>query len=147
MATVTARAHFSRVTQQLVLPIKIRTREPCNISATFLLTLLRWRIAGLQHLRRLKCFAAQTEWQALSVTHTQVGQLQWQMHNVATMAVAARTVTVQLLDHSQAARKLLASKEILLWMTPSEAPKALQASGCSELLDLTRTSSWISAQH
>ena len=48
---------------------------------------------------------------------------------------------------SQAARKLLASKEILLWMTPSEAPKALQASGCSELLDLTRTSSWISAQH
>ena len=27
-----------------------------------------------------------------------------------------------------AARKLAASREILLWMTPSEAPKALQAS-------------------
>ena len=25
--------------------------------------------------------------------------------------------------------------EILLWMTPSEAPKALQTSECSELLD------------
>jgi hypothetical protein len=32
-------------------------------------------------------------------------------------------------------RKLTASEEILLWMTPSEAPKALQASECSELLD------------
>ena len=33
------------------------------------------------------------------------------------------------------ARKLTTSWEILLWMTPSEAPKALQASECSELLD------------
>ena len=46
-----------------------------------------------------------------------------------------------------AARKLTASREILLWMTPSEAPKALQASECSELLDPMRASDWISAQH
>ena len=32
-------------------------------------------------------------------------------------------------------------------MTPSEAPKALQASECSELLDPMRASCWISAQH
>ena len=35
----------------------------------------------------------------------------------------------------------------LLWMTPSETPKALQASECSELLDPMRASCWISAQH
>ena len=46
-----------------------------------------------------------------------------------------------------AARKLAASREILLWMTPSEAPKALQASECSELLDPMRASCWIFAQH
>ena len=45
------------------------------------------------------------------------------------------------------ARKLTSSREILLWMTPSEAPKALQASECSELLDPMRASCWISAQH
>ena len=45
------------------------------------------------------------------------------------------------------ARKQTTSKEILLWMTPSEAPKALQASECSELLDPMRASCWISAQH
>ena len=45
------------------------------------------------------------------------------------------------------ARKLTASREILPWMTPSEAPKALQASECSELLDPMRASCWISAQH
>ena len=45
------------------------------------------------------------------------------------------------------ARKLTASREILLWMTPTEAPKALQASECSELLDPMRASCWISAQH
>ena len=39
-----------------------------------------------------------------------------------------------------AARKQAASREILLWMTPSEAPKALQASECSELLDPMRAS-------
>ena len=44
------------------------------------------------------------------------------------------------------ARKRAASGEILLWMTPSEAPKALQASECSELLDPTRASYWIFAQ-
>ena len=33
------------------------------------------------------------------------------------------------------ARKQTAPREILLWMTPSEAPQALQASECSELLD------------
>ena len=32
-------------------------------------------------------------------------------------------------------------------MTPSEAPKALQASECSELLDPMRASCWIFAQH
>ena len=45
------------------------------------------------------------------------------------------------------ARKQATSQEILLWMTPSEAPKALQASECSELLDPMRASCWISAQH
>ena len=45
------------------------------------------------------------------------------------------------------ARKLTTSREILLWMTPSEAPKALQASECSELLDPMGASCWISAQH
>lgn len=45
------------------------------------------------------------------------------------------------------AHKLVASQQILLWMTPSETPKALQASECSELLDPMRASCWISAQH
>ena len=45
------------------------------------------------------------------------------------------------------ARKLTSSREILLWMTPSEAPKALQASECSVLLDPVRASCWMSAQH
>ena len=36
--------------------------------------------------------------------------------------------------------------EILLWMTPSEPPRALQASECSELLDPTRASCLIPAQ-
>ena len=44
------------------------------------------------------------------------------------------------------ARKQTTSREILLWMTPSEAPKALQASECSELLDPTGASCWIFAQ-
>ena len=38
------------------------------------------------------------------------------------------------------ARKLTTFREMLLWMTPSEAPKALQASECSELLDPMRAS-------
>ena len=45
------------------------------------------------------------------------------------------------------ARKPSTPREMLLWMTPSEAPKALQASECSELLDPMRASCWISAQH
>ena len=39
-----------------------------------------------------------------------------------------------------AACKQATSKEILLWMTPTEAPKALQASECRELLDPLRAS-------
>ena len=46
-----------------------------------------------------------------------------------------------------AAQKQATSKEIVLWMTASEAPKALQASECSELLNPMRASCWISAQH
>ena len=45
------------------------------------------------------------------------------------------------------ALELTASEEILLWKTPSEAPKALQASECSELLDPMRASFGISALH
>ena len=45
------------------------------------------------------------------------------------------------------ARKLTTAREILLWMTPSEAPKALQTSECSDLLDPMRASCWIFAQH
>ena len=45
------------------------------------------------------------------------------------------------------AQEQTTSREILLWMTPSEAPKALQASECSELLDPTRANCWISAHH
>ena len=46
-----------------------------------------------------------------------------------------------------AARKQAASREIVLRMSPLEAPKALQASERSELLDPMRASCWISAQH
>ena len=54
----------------------------------------------------------------------------------------------ELARHSLAvARKQSASEEILLWMTPSEAPKALQASECSELLNPMRAICWIAAQH
>ena len=57
---------------------------------------------------------------------------------------------VQLADGTRllaAARKQAASREVLLWMTPSDAPEALQAPERSELLDPMRTSCWISAQH
>ena len=40
----------------------------------------------------------------------------------------------KIVDLLEEARKLTSSREILLWMTPSEAPKALQASERSELL-------------
>ena len=53
----------------------------------------------------------------------------------------------KIVDLLEEARKLTSSREILLWMTPSEAPKALQASECSELLDPMRASCWIFAQH
>ena len=53
----------------------------------------------------------------------------------------------KLAQQLEEARKLTPSGEILLWMTPSEAPKALQASECSELLDPMRASCWIFAQH
>ena len=33
----------------------------------------------------------------------------------------------------------IAAREIVLWTTPSEPPKALQASECSELLDPMRS--------
>ena len=39
-----------------------------------------------------------------------------------------------------AARKRTTTGEILLWMIPSEPPKALQTSECSELLDPMRAS-------
>ena len=41
----------------------------------------------------------------------------------------------------------IAAREIVLWTTPSEPPKALQASECSELLDPMRASCLILAQH
>ena len=45
------------------------------------------------------------------------------------------------------AQELTGSEEVLLWKAPSEAPKALQASECSELLDPMRVSFGISALH
>ena len=45
------------------------------------------------------------------------------------------------------ARQQINSREILGWVTPSEAPKALQASERSDPVDPTRANSWISAQH
>jgi len=50
-------------------------------------------------------------------------------------------------DMLEAARRLTSSREILPWMIPSEAPKALKASECSELLDPMRASCRIFAQH
>ena len=44
------------------------------------------------------------------------------------------------------ARKHCAVEEIMLWTTPSEPPRALQASECNELLDPTRASCLILAQ-
>ena len=61
--------------------------------------------------------------------------------------VSTHILTIQVERLLVAAQKQTTSWEILLWMTPSEAPKALQASECSELLDPTRANCWISAQH
>ena len=41
-------------------------------------------------------------------------------------------------DELATARMQIAAGEIVLWTTPSEPPKALQASECSELLDPMR---------
>ena len=50
-------------------------------------------------------------------------------------------------DTLATARMQIAAREIVLWTTPSEPPKALQASECSELLDPMRASCQIPAQH
>ena len=50
-------------------------------------------------------------------------------------------------DTLATARMQIAAREIVLWTTPSEPPKALQASECSELLDPMRASCLILAQH
>ena len=50
-------------------------------------------------------------------------------------------------DKLATARMQIAAREIVLWTTPSEPPKALQASECSELLDPMRASCLILAQH
>ena len=63
------------------------------------------------------------------------------------MSMWIQDFIIEILKVLVEARKLTTSREILLWMTPSEAPKALQASECSELLDPMRASCWISAQH
>ena len=55
-----------------------------------------------------------------------------------------RSGHVSMLD---VAHKHTSTKEILLWKIPSEPPKALQASECSELLDPMRASCQIPAQH
>ena len=44
-------------------------------------------------------------------------------------------------------KKQATSREIALWMTPPGAPRALQASERSELLDPVRARCWISTQH
>ena len=54
----------------------------------------------------------------------------------------ARLLTMLVVAH-----KHTTTEEILLWMIPSEPPKALQASECSELLDPMRASCLILAQH
>ena len=77
---------------------------------------------------------------AVDATHTEAGLTG--MHKGA-----GATPPPMFLTLLEVARKLTPSKEILLWMTPSEAPKALQASECSELLDPMRASCWIFAQH
>ena len=51
------------------------------------------------------------------------------------------------MERLAAARELATSWEILPRTTPSEAPKAQQASERSELLDPMRASCWIFAQH
>jgi len=56
-------------------------------------------------------------------------------------------VTCVLLSNLAGAPKQPASKQILLWNSPTEAPKALQASECSELLGHMEANYWIFAQH
>ena len=64
--------------------------------------------------------------------------------NVCRVCPCPRGVRLNMLVNAQ---KHITSREILLWMTPSEAPKALQASACNELLGPTGASCWIFAQH
>ena len=63
------------------------------------------------------------------------------------MSMWIQDFIIEILKVLVEARKLTTSREVLRWMIPSEAPKALQASECSELLDPMRASCWISAQH
>ena len=97
-------------------------------------------------------------WMALEAMQLRIPGWLWKRCNcsVATMTLDLQVLHVH--DRSAgeplrwrtqvlvAARKQATSGEILLWMTPSEAPKALQASECSELLDPTGASCWIFAQ-
>ena len=83
---------------------------------------------------------------AIQVSHIMLGvvasplcRLQWHSSSCAGLSNKQHLLA--------AARKLTASREMLLWMTPSEAPTALQASECSELLDPMRASCGILAQH
>jgi len=118
--------------------------QMCNLYfALFPLSVMHQRIIARG---RLKCSFLSTgkvaiylapAWTASEVSRRYV------MHRVA-LSIVTRTQCDSLLVE---ARKLTTSREMLLWMTPSEAPKALQTSECSELLDPMRASCWISAQH
>ena len=63
------------------------------------------------------------------------------------VCVSARACAGMITSLLVAAHKHTTAREILLWMIPSEPPKALQASECSELLDPMRASCQIPAQH
>ena len=81
----------------------------------------------------------------LNVEITQRGRHDF-MHGAGSRITSIAFSLVCIILVLVAARKQATSEEILLWMTPSEAPKALQASECSELLDPTGASCWIFAQ-
>ena len=79
-------------------------------------------------------------------TNTHVRQASWEMCRDA--ARLCETVSEFVESGSlAAAQKQTTSKEIVLWMIPSEAPKALQASEFSELINPMRASCRIPAQH
>ena len=85
------------------------------------------------------------------IVKTSLAKQGWSYASCEQQRLALKCSALQGIDNNSqllaVARKLTTSLEILLWMTPSEAPKALQASECSELLDPMRASCWISAQH